>query len=304
MKLWSKLELDSGVFIMKFDVKKAENGDDVFNFWLSDFKELWTESFATKEALLNRISNANPDLIVDGIEEILIDALGTTDKKTTQIIKNVKLEDGDFQLELKYFMDGGPSMKLPWHLKKCDSQTFFDQFTKHLLHHIGEYEHIVKQLTDMIKKKDDEIQQHKIEGAKELQRTRFITEKFDETMLASSSKLFTCEMDEFESVVDTLSKNIARVEPITVIKTPPKPNLRNNRNQRRPMPFQPIVRQGVNYVDSDDDDEEETNANPNQSVSTASGGPRSNEKINTNPPTEVEPVKVSSKKRIRRNLNL
>lgn len=263
MERWSKLQHDSSVYIIKSDRKQPENIEPEFNFWLSDFKELWHESFATKDDLFKRIKDANPALIIDGIEDNLIEMLGKLDTKTATISKAEKISDDVFQLEMKFYMDGGVTVKFNWCLNKCNPQAFFEQITKKLLHQIGELELNVKQLIGTVKSKDKEIAEYTAEGAAPLHRKQFVTQKFDETQFNQPTKLFNCEIDEFEGVIGTLSKIVVTTsteknEP-TKKTTPTKPK---SRFTNRPQVIQPkFVDPRVAYMNSDEEDDNDADEN-------------------------------------------
>lgn len=288
MERWSKLQHDSSVYIIKCDRKNSGNIEPEFNFWLSDFKELWHESFATKDDLFKRITDANPALIIDGIEHNLIEMLGKIDTKTATIGKATKISENGFQLEMKFYMDGGVTVKFDWCLEKCNSQAFFEQITKKLLHQIGELELNVKQLIGTVKSKDKEIAEYIAEGAAPLHRKQFVTQKFDETQITQPTKLFNCEMDEFEGVIGTLSKMVVTTsteknEP-TKKTTPTKPRPRFT-NRPKPKFVDPHKTLWMNSDEEDDDDADENQYQPVATVK------RESNTANNQTTKEVSPPK-------------
>lgn len=299
MERWSKLQQDSSVYIIKCDRKNSENIEPEFNFWLSDFKELWHESFATKDDLFKRIRDANPALILDGIKDDLIEILGKMDTKTVTVGKATQINDDEFQLEMKFYMDGGVTVKFDWCLEKCNSQAFFEQITKKLLHQIGELELNVKQLIGTVKSKDKEIAEYIAEGAAPLHRKQFVTQKFDETQFTQPTKLFNCEIDEFESAIGTLSKimettSTEKNEP-TKKTTPTKPK---SRHTNRPQVIKPkfVDPHKTLWINSDEEDGDD--ADENQPVATVEQDTNTaNSSINQ---TTKE---VSPPKRLRRNFD-
>lgn len=299
MEQWSKLQLDSGVYIMKVH----QNEGAALSCWLSDFKVLWNESFATNEQILQRIGDQNPDLIIDGIEERLFETLRNIDMACNTKISATN--DGDLMLEATYFMEGGLSIKFHWSLKQCGTESFFNQITKHLVYQIGELEHHNKQLVDTVKSKDNEIQQYKLEtGITQLARKAMITETFDQTKCMPPRKLFKCEIDEFEDVIGTLSKNVVNEEAVVsavVPKSSPRAVRQRNRTQ-----FQKIVRLGVSYNNSDDDDEDGNKDGPVQATPAPSNAQKSIEidKAAEDESAKAKTVKISPTKRIRRSFNL
>lgn len=261
MERWSKLQTESGLYIMKFSRNNVENLESMYTFWLSDFKTLWSESFVTKEALFERISDENPALIIDdGIEDKVMVALGKIDK-TTQTTTSINSYDDEIDLKMKYFIDGGITIKFHCLLKKCESSAFYDQITKPMLHHVGELQNDRQQLIEIIQKKDEEIKQYKFDRTEPLMRKHYITKEFDKTEFSQQSEMFDCEITEFESVIGILPKRIV-ANNSKEEKTPekmhnPTSNARSPRGgkNRRRLVYQEIVRPGVNYENSDSDDD-------------------------------------------------
>lgn len=257
MERWTKLQLDGTLYVIKFEQRIEQNSESTFKFWLSDFKTLWSESIASKENLFNRVLEENPTVVIeDSFVNLLLAAIGKVESASYAIIKN----NDEITLQSTHFMEEGNSVKIQWLLKKCDPQEFFDQITKQLLLQIGELQDHKKQLIDIAKRKDIEIKQHKLEGAPELFRKKLITEEFKESDFSSKSQMFSCDIDEFESLIGPLPKNVAKEEkvkdPTSPVKIVTVKNLSSPRSKRNPRRLlrPEIIRPGVVY-DSDDDSE-------------------------------------------------
>lgn len=260
MERWSKLPNESGVYIIKFDRNSVENSEPLHTIWLSDFKTLWSESFATKEALFKRISDENPTLITDEeMEAKVIAGLGTMDK-TTQMNTSINPNDDEISLQMKYFIKGEISIKFHCSLKKCESHVFFDEITKPMLRQIGQLQDDRQQLIEVIEGKDVEIKMYKLDRTEPLLRKQFITKEFDKTAFALQSQMFNCEITEFESVIGVLPKNIVTKDSkdeSTPVKdhTSNAKSPRGGKNRRRRLVYQEVVRPGVTYDNSDGDDD-------------------------------------------------
>lgn len=309
MERWSKLKIGTDLFVAKFDRKTSET-EELYTFWLSDFKTLWSESVTGKYNLLQRLADDNPTLsISDEIWDQLLSAL-TTVESVTQVNKDIKPGEEEFKLQLQLSFNDGIASQFHWLLKKCDGQVFFDQITKSLLQQMCE----LNQLIDVVKSKDDEIRQHKLEGARPLERKRFITEVFNADEFKSTLK-FGCAIDEFRAIVGPSPKNDTEKVPKVAIqaspKKPPNPNNRGARN-RLLIRNQTLIKPGnVEYDASDDDDEDEPTSartedqvKPEDQIKTEA---ETNSEINTEPIPTVRmptmPIPIP-KKKIRRNFNL
>lgn len=287
MEKWSKLQLASGPYIIKFDSATGENDETKYTFWVSDFKTLWTEAIATKEDLLKRISDHNP-AIVEPNDDWLGRLITLFGKPQANVQQNTEImANGD--LQLKYLIDDD-ILKFQWLLTQCDPQMFFDQITKSMLHQIGELFNAKKQLIEIVKKKDDEIRQYKVEGAPELQRTKFITEPFEESQLTTQAKMFDCEIGEFENIIGRLSSS--NVVPSSPLKNIHKSPSTKKGRHRKCQYFKQIVKLGVQSYETTDDED-----NPTQSDFTLSKAKESEKSRETS-------VAEPKKKRIRLNIDL
>lgn len=293
------------MYAVKFDTKSEEN-HELFTFWLSDFKTLWTETIRTKFELFQRFVDENASLSMDdGTTNQLIGALGTF-TKYYQNNTEIKPNDDEIKFQFKLGLDGGVLTNFYWLLKKCEPQVFFEQMTKSLLHQINELEKSKKQLIEIVKKKDDEIRQYGLEGAPPLQRKKFITAPFDEAAFTARPQMFNCDIAEFETVIGTLFKCITPEEPKRII-SPVKPPVHGRKIRIQPA----FVRPGEVSYDSGDDDE------PNDQIKTeveinAETNTETNTDINEQEAMEVaapelepnKPNKPNPRKRIRRDFNL
>lgn len=281
MEQWSNIQIGSNICIIKFD-RNSDVNQESFTFWLCNFKKLWSESLNSKDELFQRFKDYNPTTNDDEITNQLIEALGTREKYT-EVNADIKSSDNEIKFEFALQLNEGVSMKFYWLLKKCDEQIFFEQITKPMMHQIGDK----NKLIEIVKKKDDEIGQYKLVCTESL-RKRFITQPFQESDMTS---MFDCEIEQFESIIGPLKKNIdkdiAKNDTVSPAKSPFAASKRG-RNRLRPA-YQDIVKPGVTYDPSDDDDDE---------VKIETEAAQVKAEIVESPP---EP---SAKKRIRRDLNL
>ncbi|XP_030569215.1 uncharacterized protein LOC115768672 [Drosophila novamexicana] len=82
-------------------------------------------------------------------------------------------------LSLKYRIDGAPApLKWEWHLTGVDSAMFYRCLLKDALHTASYLNENLQSLLDVVKKKDIELKQYRIEGA-QLRRTTVATEPYD-----------------------------------------------------------------------------------------------------------------------------
>lgn len=294
MELWKKLKIGTGVFICKFDRNSSETVES-YTFWLSDFKKLWNESINSKDNLLQRLIDNNPTLVTtDDTSNQLVSALNAVGS-TTQVTTDIKPDDEEFQLKLKLSLSEGISSQFHWLLKKCEPQLFFEQITKSLLHQIGELQKDQKQLFDIVKKKENEVIQHRLESGGSLKRTRLITEAFNEGEFTTKPQMFDCEIDDFQSVIGPLSKIRKENEEKRI--SPKKPTNGGGQNRMRLKPQKLIIPGLVEYNNESDDDKDEP-------VPLKADDP-----IKIEEPVEVEvfqippdPPKRSPKKRFRQSL--
>ncbi|XP_031624687.1 uncharacterized protein LOC116341647 [Contarinia nasturtii] len=252
MEKWSKLKIGTDQYIAKLNRKDADNLGSC-TLWLSDFKTLWSESFTDKFDLIQRLADSNPALNIDDeIGEKLISEIFAFESAKIDAYTN-----DDDEIHLQHSLTDEMGCTFQWLLKKRDAQVFFEQITKPLLQQIGEMEDNEKVLIEIINKKDAEINQYKLEGAPELNRKKYITEKFDDTKYTSPSKVFNCSIDSFEGMISPLSKKIAKREESI---SPQKPTFvptnlveaRTGRNRMQTQYRQPTSLD-VEYDVSDDD---------------------------------------------------
>ncbi|XP_055303024.1 uncharacterized protein LOC129568779 [Sitodiplosis mosellana] len=303
MDRWSKLKIGADLFVGKFDRNSSEAGES-FTFWLSDFKTLWSECVSSKENLLQRLADDNPTLTIsDEMSDQLLGALNTVGS-ATQVNTDIKPGDEEFKLQFKLLLGEGTARKFHWLLTKCEPQVFFDQITKSLLHQICD----LSQLIDIVKSKDDEIRQHKLEGARSLERRRFITKVFNADEFKSQSQTFDCSVDDFRSIIGPSAKNLAKNEANEVVISPKKPTNAPNRGGRNRMLFrnQPFIKPGnVQYDESDGDEDEPASARTEVEV-------KPEDQIKIDDEAKIEPVETAPrptmpipipKKRLKREFN-
>lgn len=208
MNTWIKLEINSQNYIIQF-VRDTQPVDST-TCWLSDFNAIWNETFHTTAGIMKRIKDENPLLLSTEIEQMLMNTITvipkTTGKQSTEQIKLNQIDDC-MRLQLKYYLSDDVPLKFFWNLKKCEPNAFFNMITKPMLKQIGNLQQNNQHLMDIIKKKDLEIEQYKLDGAAPLIRKQFVTKPFDVKQLTEESQMFDCLVSEFSAVYDAHNQN-------------------------------------------------------------------------------------------------
>lgn len=198
MDRWLNFQInDSDHFIIKFCCNHDDTTESVATCWLSNFTSLWTESITTKSELLDRFfaENGVIDRSSEGIEKQVLDTIGTLppDSKHIEIsIDNNNEDDQIITLKFKYILSGIP-VRFHWKLTKSDSKQFFDVITKSIFQQLFELQNRNEELVQIIKSKDLEIEQYKLDGAKPLMRKQFITRPFDENDYPKPFQIVDCQ---------------------------------------------------------------------------------------------------------------
>lgn len=285
MDRWLKFRTESDFFIIKFDTDSSQT------CWLSDFTTLWSESIDTKEKLLERFSAENPLVVLDEIEDQILKTLSSLPKKSENV-QIIKGENDAITFKLKYLLMETIPLKFYWQLKKCDPKEFFENITKSLFHQLFELQGSQDELVEIIKTKDLEIEQYKLDGA-QLMRKQFMTKPFD--MDAHMKRFCTWNSNEFTEKFNFLrktsnvqaesdSKSVEKDE----IPSPSTKNSSRNTKRGRGNAFQQFTAPPkLEYEDCEDEDGI-TNSNNDNNFKDG----------------DDERVNMSKAKRIRRTLNL
>lgn len=182
MSLWKVYTINSVPYIIRFERQKCSSNR--LTCWLSDFKSLWKETFENESEALTRANKENPLLATADIIQIILDTVcslppisETGDSSTS--IRNVEQNDDAVTFRLKYYLAEGVPFKFFWALRKCPIDVFFEEITRGLLSHIDRLQKEREALEEIIRKKDEEIDQYKLEGAGPLSRKQLVTERFD-----------------------------------------------------------------------------------------------------------------------------
>lgn len=176
MDKWLNFQNDADYFIVKFCLDST-----AITCWLSDFKILWTESLDIDGELLNRFKADNPLFDdVDKVEDNILKTMCHLPSNPSNILLD-KVNDETDKITLRFInrLEDSIPLKFHWKLEKCNSQTFFNVITKALMRQVFDLNESNKVLMEMVKNKDLEIAQHKLEGAQPLTRKQFITKPFD-----------------------------------------------------------------------------------------------------------------------------
>nr|XP_050861321.1 uncharacterized protein LOC127068927 isoform X1 [Vespula vulgaris] len=203
-KIWKKINIQDDPFIIC--VTKENNA---WKILLTNFKEIWSECL-TDEKILQKSKKLNSVLIISDNEhiEVVLDTLTDIPKYAVEVsVDHIKLlknfEGGRFKFEVNF--------------SKGTTEEFWENVTKPL--YLSSIELMRRQniLTDLIKRKDQEIAEYKAEGA-ELIRKNIETKVFNENQLNKHA----IEVDEnnyidsFQTVVEfynkTFSKQSVKIE--------------------------------------------------------------------------------------------
>lgn len=285
MVRWSNLQTDFGVFIMRLDEQSDDNtGESTFTIWVSDMKFLWNETL-TRQDIFERFAHKNPALSIendDVIQSQLIAALGSLDNAPNVKNPNIDNEpqnDDAIEVQVKYHIFDDFEVDFEWRLKKCSPEEFFEQITKPLLRQVGELQDKNKELIGVAKKKDDEIDQYKLEVGQIEIRKKFVTKKFEEEKFELQTQMFSFGIDRFESLIGQLPKKVAIDEPKASkdesSSAAEQPNQSTaavkhkspkGKRATRKLYCGPVIKPGeIKYEnDSDDDDDNTSKSAPNK----------------------------------------
>ncbi|XP_017889396.1 non-homologous end-joining factor 1-like isoform X2 [Ceratina calcarata] len=167
--MWESVKIDSKDYLIS-----VTRNDDTIKIFLTDLIELWTETL-TNEIVLNKCRKLNPLLNVEALNynEIVLNVLRN--------ISNYIVEASVELIKLRVPIEGG-SMKFNLSLTKSTSQDFWEIVTKPFCISGMELMRQRTILLDLIKKKDEEIEEYKAQGA-ELIRKNIETKLFVEEQL-------------------------------------------------------------------------------------------------------------------------
>ncbi|XP_034490875.1 uncharacterized protein LOC117794348 [Drosophila innubila] len=108
-------------------------------------------------------------------------------------------------LSLKYRIEGAPApLKWEWHLTRIDSALFYRSILKDALHAASYLNENLNVLLELVKKKDVELKQYRLEGA-QLRRTTVATEPFDVPAFQLQHKQMLMDVESFGQVEQLLS---------------------------------------------------------------------------------------------------
>ncbi|CAD7091160.1 unnamed protein product [Hermetia illucens] len=163
---WAQTTIEGNPYLVKLVIESFVN----IKFFLSDLESLWKEDCSVREALA-RAREQNKRIEFD--RETILSTL--VHPPPSAIFR--RSEQGD-ELECKYRISERP-FHFKWILRKCDQKEYMEVITKPLLLSASSLAKQNEDLLNIIKQKDLEIEQYKLEGAT-LKRYKLITEKFNE----------------------------------------------------------------------------------------------------------------------------
>lgn len=177
MNSWKKLAIDGDYnFVIKFEKLENDNSDAEITCWLSDFKCIWKEGFANETNMLERVKKLNPQFSSDDSKKHFSKIIASIpDAENCRIERN----EMDLKLFMKHYLPGRVPLRFNLSMQQGTSNEFFEQITKRMLWQIGHLHTQNGELIELIKRKDAEIEQYKLEGAAPLIRKQLITKPFD-----------------------------------------------------------------------------------------------------------------------------
>lgn len=205
--IWSKYEQNAEKFFVRITHKRLLDGKDERTCWLTDLKSLYSETLSTNADVMERAQNENPLLLVSLLEEKILQTISTPPTTiSTADTEQITFDRDANRLQLKYNLSETIALKFYWTLSKCDEIAFFEMITMPLLRQIVHAEEVTRNLVEIVKHKDLEIEQYKLDGAPPLLRRQFVTERFNANKMKSLTKpLFDCSVsDLLPTVTDTM----------------------------------------------------------------------------------------------------
>ncbi|KAK9301939.1 hypothetical protein QLX08_005867 [Tetragonisca angustula] len=168
-RAWNNIKINNDTYMVSVTQK-----DDTIKVFLTNLIEIWMDTL-TKEIILDRCRKLNPLLNIEDINyyDVVLNILNNMSRN----IINASVE----HIKLRAEIDGG-TMKFDVNLTKGTPQNFWEIVTKPLCISSMEISRQHKFLLDLVKRKDEEINEYKAEGAK-LLRKNIETKCFKEEQL-------------------------------------------------------------------------------------------------------------------------
>ncbi|XP_018564251.1 uncharacterized protein LOC108905733 [Anoplophora glabripennis] len=214
--MWKIFIVESDVYILKII-----NNDGIYKISVSDLKEVWTKDFSIDD-IITEFKKCNPNIVVETEEAVsqTLKIFNEMDNALVQINRTEDKIDLEVKSEVIGISDSKFKLKYQLSLFKEDISKFAEEVTAPMIHTINYLEKQQKMLCDLIKKKDRELEEYKMEKGL-ISRTDLITEKFDSNILKNPSDklmLDTCgESSKFwEGFIDKYGDVEAKVMEVKV----------------------------------------------------------------------------------------
>lgn len=195
MEKWNKLLIGTVPYVIKFQKNATPDSDPIVTCWLSNFKSIWTESIASISILQKRFSELNRRLDID--DDQLLDIVS----RLPESIQHTKFEPDDnekHKLCFEYDLSKEVKVRHFWLLQKSNEQSFYEHITKPMMAQMLELHANHTKLIDLVKRKDQEIEQYKLDGAT-LTRKQLATKPFHSDDVALEADMFECSATELAS---------------------------------------------------------------------------------------------------------
>jgi len=168
--MWKKFKIEGKELLIKHSLI-----DECHKIVVTNFINLWHEEIANEDLLI-RCKGMNR--LVEATDEVFLrNALSLLQTEADHVIRSFVQADHETVLELHTCLDG-LKFRIKFFLKLANNILMFEELTCPLLTVVADLEKRNQLLMDMIKKKDLEILEYKLEGA-QISRKAVETEQFD-----------------------------------------------------------------------------------------------------------------------------
>lgn len=255
MEKWQKFNIGDDIYIIKFRRNDKSDPESSVTCWLSNFKTLWSEAITSASMLQKRFSESNHRLDIEN--DKLLDII----THLPESIEYTKFQatESNHKLSFEYHLSEEIRLRHWWLLRKSDDDTFFEHITKPMMAQLLEMHNNRASLIDLVQRKDQEIEQYKLDGAPPLTRKQLVTRPFDIGDFMLNAEVFQCSVmaKEFGSLEKGIYGAMADSDGKDreyAGKTSGDTSSTSSNNSKSLKGFTPLKRiQPIQYDDSDED---------------------------------------------------
>ncbi|KAJ9591395.1 hypothetical protein L9F63_002001 [Diploptera punctata] len=174
--MWKQLKIQNDVFLIR-----NVNSNGKYTIFISNLIKIWAEEL-TIDNFYQRCKKLNP--LMEGEQETLTEWILSL--LNSDSIANIKLMECDDSqvLEIRSKLSGVPFV-FKFYLDPVSSEMFYEEMTLPLIFMIQQLQSQKNKLFDLLKKKDVEINEYKMEGAqlsrKNIETAAFNIKQFEES---------------------------------------------------------------------------------------------------------------------------